>query len=85
VKEFWKYSSRNRKFHEWHPRTSVLREAIVLHWEKGWTQDAIAFRFDIHIDTVNSHLRRARRNGDPRAAVRHAATLKAMNCMEMAK
>lgn len=75
---FWAFSSRNRKKHEPHPKVAVIRESILLHWQAGWTQDAIALYHNLHIDTVNAHLRRARRNGDPRAKIRQAAALKAM-------
>lgn len=76
--EFWRYSSRNRAKHEPHPRVKTLREVVLIYWAAGWTQEAIAYWTDLHVDTVNAHLRRARKAGDPRALVRHAATLHAM-------
>ena len=79
---FWRYSSRNREGHKKHPLTAVRREFILIHWQAGWTEDAIAFRLRIDVDTIGRHLREARKAGDPRAAVRHSATLRAM---EMAK
>jgi len=61
----------------------MVRRTIILNlWESGMTMDDIAFRVKLDVDTVRNHLRRARKAGDPRAVVRHAATLKAM---EMAK
>ena len=80
--EFWRFSSRNRAGHKAHPKTFVLRQSILTHWAAGWTEEAIAYRHRIDVDTVGRHLREARKAGDPRAEVRHAATLKAM---EMAK
>lgn len=80
--EFWRYSSRNRPGHAAHPRTAFIRQAVLIHWAAGWIEDAIAQKLGIDVDTVGRHLRAARRAGDPRAAVRHAATLHAM---EMAK
>lgn len=76
--EFWRYSSRNRAKHAPHPRTAILRESILIHWNAGWTEEAIAARHSIDLDTVGRHLKEARKARDPRAAVRHAATLKAM-------
>jgi DNA-binding NarL/FixJ family response regulator len=75
--EFWRYSSRNREGHRRHPQTAVRREAILIHWSAGWTEDAIAQRLGIDVDTVGRHLREARKGGDTRAAIRHAATLQA--------
>lgn len=79
---FWEYSSRNRAGHKRHPLTAVRREFILVHWAAGWTEDAIALKLRIDVDTVGRHLREARKAGDPRAEVRHAATLQAL---EMAK
>lgn len=76
--EFWRYSSRNREGHKRHPLTAVRREAILIHWKAGWTEEAIAFRLGCDVDTIGKHLRAARKAGDPRAAIRHAATLQAM-------
>lgn len=73
---FWQFSSRNRKQHGTHPKVAVLRESILLHWAAGWTQEAIAYYHGVHVDTVNAHLRRARRAGDNRAQIRQAAALK---------
>jgi len=80
--DFWRYSSRNRAGHKHHPMTQVRRESILIHWEMGWTEEAIAFKHRIDVDTVGRHLKMARKAGDPRAQIRHAATLHAM---EMAK
>jgi DNA-binding transcriptional regulator LsrR (DeoR family) len=80
--EFWRYSSRNQKGHRQHPMTHARREFILIHWEAGWTEDSIALRLRIDVDTVGRHLKEARKAGDPRAAIRHAATLHAL---EMAK
>ena len=80
--EFWRYSSRNREGHKRHPLTMVRREAILIHWQAGWTEDAIALKLRIDVDTVGRHLRAARKTGDPRAAIRHAATLQAMAAAE---
>lgn len=79
---FWEYSSRNRKGHNYHPLTAVRRESILIHWAAGWTEEAIATKHGIDVDTVGRHLREARKRGDARAEVRHAATRKAM---EMAR
>lgn len=76
--EFWRFSSRTRKQHDTHPKVAVLRESILLHWAAGWTQEAIAYHHGLHVDTVNAHLRRARKSGDPRAKIRQAAKLKAL-------
>lgn len=76
--EFWRLSSRNREGHKRHPLTAVRREAILIHWAAGWIEDAIASKLGIDVDTVGRHLRAARKSGDPRAAIRHAATLQAM-------
>ena len=73
--EFWKYSSRNRQGHNYHPLTHVRREAILIHWAAGWTEDAIAERLRIDVDTVGRHLRQARKAGDPRAEIRHTVTV----------
>ena len=73
--EFWKYSSRNRQGHKYHPMTHVRREAILIHWAAGWTEDAIAERLHIDVDTVGCHLRQARKAGDPRAEIRHTVTV----------
>lgn len=78
MKPFWQYSSRTRKKHDPHPRVKVIRESILIHWNAGWTQEAIAYYHGVHIDTVNAHLRRARRAGDIRAQIRQPATLKAL-------
>lgn len=75
---FWQFSSRTRKQHDLHPKVKVLRESILLHWAAGWTQEAIAYYHGLHVDTVNAHLRRARRAGDPRAQIRQAAARKAL-------
>lgn len=75
---FWQFSSRNRKQHERHPKVKILRESILIHWQAGWTQEAIAYYHGLHVDTVNAHLRRARHEGDARAKIRQPAALKAM-------
>ena len=80
--EFWKFSSRTQPRHRQHPRTAVIREAVLIHWKAGWTEEAIAFRLDIDVWTVHRHLREARKAKDARAVIRHAGTLQAM---EMAK
>lgn len=77
-RRFWEYSSRNRKGHGRHPLTAVRREAILIHWAAGWTEEAIATKLRIDVDTVGRHLREARKAGDVRAEVRHAATRHAM-------
>lgn len=76
--EFWRYSSRNRPAHERHPLVAVRREAVLIYWNAGWTEDAIASILRIDVDTVGRHLREARKASDPRAAIRHSATLQAM-------
>lgn len=78
MKHFWEYSSRTRKQHDTHPKVKVLRESILIHWAAGWTQDAIAYSHNLHVDTVNAHLRRARKAGDPRAQIRQSAALRAL-------
>lgn len=75
---FWQFSSRTRKQHDLHPKVKVLRESILIHWAAGWTQEAIAYHHGLHVDTVNAHLRRARKAGDDRAQIRQPAALKAM-------
>ena len=76
--EFWRFSSRTRPQHDSHPRVKVIRESILIHWAAGWTQEAIALYHNLHVDTVNAHLRRARKAGDARAQIRQPAALKAM-------
>jgi DNA-binding NarL/FixJ family response regulator len=80
--EFWRFSSKTNLDHKAPPLTQVRRAIILNLWEEGKTMDFIAFRVKLDVDTVRNHIRRARKAGDPRAVVRHAATLKAM---EMAK
>lgn len=76
--EFWRYSSRNRAGHERQPRVSVRRDIILNLWAGGMTMDSIALRVKLDVYTVRNYLRRARRQGDPRATIRHTATLKAL-------
>lgn len=72
--KFWEFSSRNREGHKAHPITHIRREAVLIHWAAGWTEEAIAAKLRIDLDTVGRHLREARKAKDPRAAVRHLAT-----------
>jgi predicted transcriptional regulator len=80
--KFWEYSSRNRKGHEMHPLVKVHREAILIMWKHGWTEENIAAKVGLDVDTIGRHLREARKAGDPRAEVRHAATRMAMEAAQ---
>lgn len=76
--KFWLLSSRTSPGHRKAPEVAIRSEAILIYWNAGWTREAIAARIGVDEDTVAAHLRRARRNGDPRAEVRHAATRAAL-------
>jgi DNA-binding NarL/FixJ family response regulator len=80
--KFWEFSSRNRQGHKPHPLVSLRREAVLIFWSHGWTEEAIAIKCGIDVDTVGRHLREARKAGDPRAEIRHAATRMALQGAE---
>lgn len=79
--KFWEFSSRNREGHKAHPKTAICHEFVLTRWTRGETREAISDALGIDVDTVARHLRIARRRQDPRAAIRHPATRKAMEAM----
>jgi len=58
--------------------TLARRNRVLDLWAAGGNKDLIAQIVRIDIDTVSRHLRQGRKAGDARAAVRHAATLRAI-------
>lgn len=65
---FHVFSSRNKKGNKPHPLIFARRESILnMFWEHR-TIEEIACELKLAIDTVRDHIKRARKNGDRRAA-----------------
>lgn len=66
-RQFYEFSSRNKRGNRPHPIVLRRREQILnMYWEHR-TIDEIATTLDIAPDTVRDHIKRARRNDDDRA------------------
>jgi len=80
--EFWRYSSQTRCGHAQHPTTNARRNRVLDLWAAGVTIDTIAYITHMSTDAISKHLRAARKIGDARAVVRHAATRRALEIAE---